>query len=62
MVINFCEHQRFSFQQTSFSEPEEGVIPDSPKQPLSFPVVNKMKRKRDQSHVRYAEKLLALTG
>ncbi|XP_027017899.2 DNA endonuclease RBBP8 isoform X3 [Tachysurus fulvidraco] len=49
------------FQQTSFSEPEEGVIPDSPKQPLSFPVVNKMKRKRDQSHVRYAEKLLALT-
>ncbi|XP_058257030.1 DNA endonuclease RBBP8 isoform X2 [Hemibagrus wyckioides] len=48
-------------QQTSFSEPEEGVIPDSPKQPLSFPVVNKMmKRKRDQSHVRYAEKLLPL--
>ncbi|KAF5902714.1 DNA endonuclease RBBP8, partial [Clarias magur] len=46
-------------QQTSFSEPEEGVIPDSPKQPLSFPVVNKMKRKRDQSNVRYAEKLLS---
>ncbi|XP_046702415.1 DNA endonuclease RBBP8 isoform X2 [Silurus meridionalis] len=42
--------------QTSFSEPEEGVIPDSPKQPLSFPVVNKMKRKRDQSNIRYAEK------
>ncbi|KAI5105666.1 DNA endonuclease RBBP8 [Silurus meridionalis] len=41
---------------TSFSEPEEGVIPDSPKQPLSFPVVNKMKRKRDQSNIRYAEK------
>ncbi|XP_053350809.1 DNA endonuclease RBBP8 [Clarias gariepinus] len=47
------------FQQTSFSEPEEGMIPDSPKQPLSFPVVNKMKRKKDQSHVRYAEKLLS---
>ncbi|KAB5586579.1 hypothetical protein PHYPO_G00003340 [Pangasianodon hypophthalmus] len=47
------------FAQTSVSEPEEGMIPDSPKQPLSFPVVNKMKRKRDQSHVRYAEKLLS---
>ncbi|KAK3551811.1 hypothetical protein QTP70_027235 [Hemibagrus guttatus] len=47
-------------KQTSFSEREEGVIPDSPKQPLSYPVFNKMKRKRDQSHVRYAEKLLPL--
>ncbi|XP_060777387.1 DNA endonuclease RBBP8 isoform X2 [Neoarius graeffei] len=45
------------FQQTSFSEPEEGMIPDSPKKSMSFPVVNKMKRKREQSHVRYAEKL-----
>ncbi|KAF4087618.1 hypothetical protein AMELA_G00072740 [Ameiurus melas] len=44
-------------QQTSFTEPEEGMIPDSPKQPMSFPVVNKMKRKKDQSHVRYAEHL-----
>ncbi|KAI5624130.1 DNA endonuclease RBBP8 [Silurus asotus] len=40
----------------TIQEPEEGVIPDSPKQPLSFPVVNKMKRKRDQSNIRYAEK------
>lgn len=44
-------------QQASFTEPEEGMIPDSPKQPMSFPVVNKMKRKKDQSHIRYAEKL-----
>uniref|UniRef100_A0A8B9H854 DNA endonuclease RBBP8 n=1 Tax=Astyanax mexicanus TaxID=7994 RepID=A0A8B9H854_ASTMX len=42
-------------QQTSFSEPEEGMIPDSPLQPMSFPVVSKLKRKRDHSHVRYAE-------
>lgn len=47
----------FSLQQASFTEPEEGMIPDSPKQPMSFPVVNKMKRKKDQSHIRYAEKL-----
>ncbi|XP_076826374.1 DNA endonuclease RBBP8 isoform X2 [Brachyhypopomus gauderio] len=46
-------------QQTSFVEPEEGVIPDSPLQSMSFPVVSKMKRKRDQSHVRYAEKPLS---
>ncbi|TSL40940.1 Serine/threonine-protein kinase RIO3 [Bagarius yarrelli] len=53
--------QRQIFQQTLLSEPEEGMIPDSPKQPSSFPVVNKMKRKREQSHVRYAEKLLSQT-
>lgn len=49
----------FSSQQIVFLEAEEGVIPDSPKQPLSFPVVNKMKRKRDHSHIRYNEKLLS---
>ncbi|KAI4900027.1 hypothetical protein NFI96_023280 [Prochilodus magdalenae] len=46
-------------QQTSFSEPEEGMIPDSPLQSMSFPVASKLKRKRDQNHVRYAEQPLS---
>ncbi|XP_062848351.1 DNA endonuclease RBBP8 [Trichomycterus rosablanca] len=48
-----------SFQHTSFSEPEEGMIPDSPLQSICLSVVNKMKRKKDQSHIRYAERLLS---
>lgn len=43
----------FSFQHTSFSEPEEGMIPDSPMQ-----TVNKMKLKKKQICDRYFEKLL----
>ncbi|XP_056594273.1 DNA endonuclease RBBP8 isoform X2 [Triplophysa dalaica] len=43
------------------SEAEEGMIPDSPLQPLSLPIVSKMKRKKDQNRVRYAEKLLSLS-
>ncbi|XP_036420603.1 DNA endonuclease RBBP8 [Colossoma macropomum] len=45
--------------QTSFSEPEEGMIPDSPLQSMSFPVASKLKRKKEQSHVRYAEQPLS---
>lgn len=49
-----------SLQDVS-SEAEEGMIPDSPLMPLSLPVVSKMKRKKDQNHVRYAEKPLSLS-
>ncbi|KAL1006958.1 hypothetical protein UPYG_G00079680 [Umbra pygmaea] len=37
-------------------EPEEGVIPDSPLQKISLPVVSKMRRRKETNHVRYAEK------
>ncbi|KAA0704505.1 DNA endonuclease RBBP8 [Triplophysa tibetana] len=47
--------------QVVSSEAEEGMIPDSPLQPLSLPVVSKMKRKKDRNRVRYAEKLLSLS-
>ncbi|XP_057178380.1 DNA endonuclease RBBP8 isoform X2 [Triplophysa rosa] len=47
--------------RNSGCEAEEGMIPDSPLQPLSLPVVSKMKRRKDQNHVRYAEKPLSLS-
>uniref|UniRef100_A0A672UA46 DNA endonuclease RBBP8 n=1 Tax=Strigops habroptila TaxID=2489341 RepID=A0A672UA46_STRHB len=36
-------------------ELEEGVIPDSPVQTSSFTVVNRMRRKRENRHIRYTE-------
>uniref|UniRef100_A0A4W5K1A7 DNA endonuclease RBBP8 n=1 Tax=Hucho hucho TaxID=62062 RepID=A0A4W5K1A7_9TELE len=39
-------------------EPEEAVIPDSPLQQISLPVVSKMRRRKVTHHVRYAEKSL----
>ncbi|NWH55952.1 CTIP endonuclease, partial [Geococcyx californianus] len=36
-------------------ELEEGVIPDSPDLTSSFPVVNRMKRKKENRHIRYTE-------
>ncbi|KAL4635467.1 DNA endonuclease RBBP8 [Arapaima gigas] len=41
--------------QVKSPEPEEGVIPDSPMRPASLPIVNKMRRRKDGRHVRYAE-------
>nr|XP_046211959.1 DNA endonuclease RBBP8 [Oncorhynchus gorbuscha]XP_046211960.1 DNA endonuclease RBBP8 [Oncorhynchus gorbuscha]XP_046211961.1 DNA endonuclease RBBP8 [Oncorhynchus gorbuscha]XP_046211962.1 DNA endonuclease RBBP8 [Oncorhynchus gorbuscha]XP_046211963.1 DNA endonuclease RBBP8 [Oncorhynchus gorbuscha] len=40
-------------------EPEEAVIPDSPLQKISLPVVSKMRRRKETHHVRYAEKSLS---
>ncbi|NXP03195.1 CTIP endonuclease, partial [Thinocorus orbignyianus] len=36
-------------------ELEEGVIPDSPVLPSSFSVVNRMRRKKENRHIRYTE-------
>ncbi|XP_077101437.1 DNA endonuclease RBBP8 [Siphateles boraxobius] len=47
--------------QNVFSEAEEGMIPDSPRRPLSLPVASKMKRRKEQNHVRYAETPLSLS-
>ncbi|KAJ8010133.1 hypothetical protein DPEC_G00071820 [Dallia pectoralis] len=40
-------------------ELDEGMIPDSPLQQISLPVVSKMKRRKETNHVRYAEKPLS---
>lgn len=48
----------FEPQQASTSEPEEGIIPDSPILMSSLPVPNKLKKRKDVDkgkHVRYAE-------
>ncbi|KAL7373882.1 hypothetical protein ABVT39_016489 [Epinephelus coioides] len=45
-------------QQTSSSEQEEGIIPDSPVLPSSLPVASRLKKRKDvdkNKHVRYAE-------
>uniref|UniRef100_A0A672LA16 DNA endonuclease RBBP8 n=1 Tax=Sinocyclocheilus grahami TaxID=75366 RepID=A0A672LA16_SINGR len=47
--------------QNVCSEAEEGMIPDSPLRPLSLPVASKMKRRKEQNHVRYAETPLSLS-
>ncbi|XP_067234442.1 DNA endonuclease RBBP8 isoform X1 [Chanodichthys erythropterus] len=47
--------------QNVSSEAEEGMIPDSPHRPLSLPVASKMKRRKEQNHVRYAETPLSLS-
>ncbi|XP_051537973.1 DNA endonuclease RBBP8 [Myxocyprinus asiaticus] len=47
--------------QNMSTEAEEGMIPDSPLQPLSLPVISKLKRKKEQNHVRYAEKPLSFS-
>ncbi|XP_043082238.1 DNA endonuclease RBBP8 isoform X2 [Puntigrus tetrazona] len=54
------ERLRNSPQNVS-SEAEEGMIPDSPHRPLSLPVPSKMKRRKEQNHVRYAETPLSLS-
>ncbi|XP_014013341.2 DNA endonuclease RBBP8 [Salmo salar] len=43
----------------SASPEPEGVIPDSPLQQISRPVVSKMRRRKETNHVRYAEKPLS---
>lgn len=47
--------------QNVSSEAEEGMIPDSPHRPLSLPVASKMKRRKEQNHIRYAETPLSLS-
>uniref|UniRef100_A0A3B4DC46 DNA endonuclease RBBP8 n=1 Tax=Pygocentrus nattereri TaxID=42514 RepID=A0A3B4DC46_PYGNA len=59
LSLQLAQIRAHGLQQTSFSEPEEGMIPDSPLQSMSFPVTSKLKRKREQSHVRYAEQPLS---
>ncbi|RXN24663.1 DNA endonuclease RBBP8 [Labeo rohita] len=50
-----------SSPQNVSSETEEGMIPDSPHRPLSLPVASKMKRRKEQNHVRYAETPLSFS-
>lgn len=42
-------------QKKQAVELEEGVIPDSPVLTSSFSVVNRMKRKKENRHIRYTE-------
>ncbi|XP_062368498.1 DNA endonuclease RBBP8 [Cinclus cinclus] len=42
-------------QKQQGAEAEEGVIPDSPIQASSFSVVNRMRRKKENRHIRYTE-------
>ncbi|KAI1243333.1 hypothetical protein IHE44_0000928 [Lamprotornis superbus] len=42
-------------QKQQVAEAEEGVIPDSPVQTSSFSVVNRMRRKKENRHIRYTE-------
>ncbi|XP_012696353.2 DNA endonuclease RBBP8 isoform X1 [Clupea harengus] len=44
---------------TMSSEAEDGVIPDSPLHSVSLPSISKMKRRKEHTHVRYAEKPLS---
>ncbi|XP_034145347.1 DNA endonuclease RBBP8 isoform X2 [Esox lucius] len=53
------ELERLKRPLSKSPEPDEGVIPDSPLQQISLPVVSKMKRKKETNHVRYAEKPLS---
>ncbi|KAL2085647.1 hypothetical protein ACEWY4_018967 [Coilia grayii] len=45
--------------QAVSSEAEDGVIPDSPIHSVSLPAISKMKRRKEHSHVRYAERPLS---
>ncbi|KAG7488816.1 hypothetical protein MATL_G00038400 [Megalops atlanticus] len=47
--------------QARSPSPEEGVIPDSPVPQPPLPMVNKMRRRKDNKHVRYAEKPASLS-
>ncbi|XP_065114747.1 DNA endonuclease RBBP8 [Paramisgurnus dabryanus] len=60
MRVELERLRKSSSPQHVSSEAEDGIIPDSPLRPLSLPVVNKMKRRKDH-HVRYAEKPLSLS-
>ncbi|XP_062376578.1 DNA endonuclease RBBP8 isoform X2 [Sardina pilchardus] len=51
--------QECSSPQAVSSEAEDGMIPDSPLHSVSLSAVSKMKRRKEQSHVRYAEKPLS---
>ncbi|XP_032925842.1 DNA endonuclease RBBP8 isoform X1 [Catharus ustulatus] len=42
-------------QKQQVVEAEEGVIPDSPVQTSSFSLVNRMRRKKENRHIRYTE-------
>ncbi|KAF4788834.1 DNA endonuclease RBBP8 [Turdus rufiventris] len=42
-------------QKQQLVEAEEGVIPDSPVQTSSFSLVNRMRRKKENRHIRYTE-------
>ncbi|XP_036378567.1 DNA endonuclease RBBP8 [Megalops cyprinoides] len=58
-LIQEVEQLRTSGSRTPQAQspgPEEGVIPDSPVQQPLLPTVNKMRRRKDNKLVRYAEK------
>ncbi|XP_036597137.1 DNA endonuclease RBBP8 isoform X2 [Trichosurus vulpecula] len=48
-------HQKIEKKQHKASEPEEEVIPDSPILTFSFPGLNRLRRKKENLHVRYIE-------
>lgn len=58
-VTSVCWFSSLAHQQVSSPEPEDGIIPDSPLQHISLPVVSKMRRRKETHHVRYAEKPLS---
>ncbi|XP_063063053.1 DNA endonuclease RBBP8 [Engraulis encrasicolus] len=51
--------QESNSPQALSSEAEDGVIPDSPLHSVTLPAISKMKRRREHSHVRYAERPLS---
>ncbi|XP_072460479.1 DNA endonuclease RBBP8 [Notamacropus eugenii] len=48
-------HQKIEKKQHKAAEPEEEVIPDSPILTFSFPGLNRLRRKKENLHVRYVE-------
>uniref|UniRef100_A0A4X2KV89 DNA endonuclease RBBP8 n=1 Tax=Vombatus ursinus TaxID=29139 RepID=A0A4X2KV89_VOMUR len=48
-------HQKIEKKQHKAAEPEEEVIPDSPILTFSFPGLNRLRRKKENLHVRYIE-------
>ncbi|XP_043834885.1 DNA endonuclease RBBP8 isoform X2 [Dromiciops gliroides] len=48
-------HQKIEKKQHKAAEPEEEIIPDSPILTFSFPGLNRLRRKKENLHVRYIE-------
>lgn len=57
--LYFCGASVCLVSSSVSPEPEEAVIPDSPLQQISLPVVSKLRRRKETHHVRYAEKSLS---
>ncbi|XP_007487686.2 DNA endonuclease RBBP8 isoform X4 [Monodelphis domestica] len=48
-------HQKIEKKRHQVAEPEEEIIPDSPILTFSFPGLNRLRRKKENPHVRYIE-------